>query len=82
MPKVGFLFATVEGFVTIPLIGSRLVPSLRAGGRAAGAGSRRRVATRVAAHRHSAVSGPLAPVSGVKAGGSMLASRSTAMGDH
>lgn len=31
MPKVGILFATVEGFVTVPVIGSRLVPSLRAG---------------------------------------------------
>jgi lysyl-tRNA synthetase, class II len=31
MPKVGLLFASVEGFLTIPLIGSRLVPPLRAG---------------------------------------------------
>jgi hypothetical protein len=31
MPKVGLLYASVEGFVNIPLIGSRLVPPLRAG---------------------------------------------------
>jgi lysyl-tRNA synthetase, class II len=31
LPKVGLLYATVEGFVAIPVIGSRLVPSFRAG---------------------------------------------------
>lgn len=31
MPKVGLLYATVEGFVNFPVIGKRLVPPLRAG---------------------------------------------------
>jgi lysylphosphatidylglycerol synthetase-like protein (DUF2156 family) len=31
MPKVGVLYASVEGFLNVPVIGSRLVPPLRAG---------------------------------------------------
>ncbi len=31
MPKVGLLYATVEGFVNFPVIGRKLVPPLRAG---------------------------------------------------
>ncbi len=38
MPKVGLLYASVEGFVNLPVLGTRLVPPLRADVRAGAGG--------------------------------------------
>ena len=41
MPKVGVLYASVEGFLNVPVIGKRLLPPLRAGADAETAGPTR-----------------------------------------